>query len=311
LADLPRKDKGKSRFFEVYRKAAMVAAWMYLEHRQRPRIVFEAITEHHELLDVPETKLPSYETVRSFLNNPAIITPAMRTLARDGRRAYQEAFAPYVSRAYKDVYANDCWISDHMICDVEVRNTLFPEAEWGTPIRLRMTSLIDFRSRYIVGVSFCWEGSSRSLATALRHAVTAYGPCLWLYLDNGHDFDKAAKGAMPAYMRKDPVAMANWTAEVDGLQEHGIISRLGIMIQNCLTTSASTAPGPSITRVARRHDVRTSRLFRWPNIVSCSSTAWRTCLTRPPMRVTSRTPCSGLPNTTIGRWARTCAASKA
>ena len=232
LADGERSDKGKSRFFEQHPKAAALAAYVYLEQRQSVRTAYEAILRDCLSLGLKPSELPSYQTVRSFLK---AISPAMAVLAREGRAAYRERMAPYISRGYDDVAANEIWVSDHMIHDVEVQNDCFLDAPMGTPIRLRFTCLLDFHSRFAVGASWAWEGSSRSIGTALRHAVTQYGPAEMLYCDNGKDYLKVAKGALPAYLRESPDAAAEWyEQELHQLEELGVLARLGIAVQHCI-----------------------------------------------------------------------------
>jgi transposase InsO family protein len=232
LADRPRSDKGSSHFFARYHAAAILAAYLHLECRQSVRAVYSALCSERELVGVPEQQLPAYETVRAWF---LLVPPYLKTYALEGKRAYRERMAPYVQRCYDDVASNACWVSDHMIHDVEVMNDCFPEAPWGAPIRLRFTCLLDFHSRYVVGTSWCWEGSSRSIATAMRRAVTQHGPCEHFYCDNGKDYKRVAKGAMPAYLVESPLAAEKWfEAELDGLKEIGILGRLGISVSHCI-----------------------------------------------------------------------------
>jgi putative transposase len=231
LADRARSDKGKSRFFENYKKAATLAAYIHLEQRQSATCAYEAIVRDREALEIPESELPSYETVRAWLRS---IPPVYRTLAREGVRAYRERMAPYVSRNYDSAASNEIWVSDHMIHDVEVQNDCFLDAPVGTPIRLRFTALIDWHSRYVVGWSWAWEGSSRSITTALRHAVQQHGPAAMLYCDNGKDYLKVGKGAMPAYLRSE-IEPADWYAqELHQVEELGVLGRLQMAVQHCI-----------------------------------------------------------------------------
>lgn len=232
LARAQRSDKRSSRFFTEHVKAAHLAAYLYLECRQSFRVVHEAIAEDREMLGVAEAALPSYETVRAFLSG---LPPYLKAYAREGRRAYQERMSPYLRRGYDDVRANELWVSDHMIHDVEVMNDCFPEAEWGAPIRLRFTCLLDFRARYVVGASWCWEGSSRSIATALRHAVTNHGVAEGIYCDNGKDYKRVAKGAMPAYLDESPLARERWyETEIRNLADMGVFARLHMKVTHCI-----------------------------------------------------------------------------
>lgn len=232
LADKERNDRHVSRWFRERINAAYLAAYLFLDCRQSYRVVYEAILEDRELLQIPDSDLPSYETVRAWLKG---LPPYLITYAREGRRAYQERMAPYVRRRYTDVAANQVWVSDHMIHDVEVMNDCFPEAPMGAPIRLRFTCLLDYRARYVVGTSWSWEGSSRSIATAVRHAVLQYGAAEHFYCDNGKDYRRVAKGAMPAYLDESPLAKSNWFGdEVRWMEGMGILGRLRMKVTHCI-----------------------------------------------------------------------------
>jgi hypothetical protein len=226
----PREDAGRSRFFEDYPKAANHAAYVHLEQRQSARCAYEAIVRDHVQLDIPREDLPDYQTVRRWLKS---IPPVYVTLAREGRRSYRERMSPYISRAYAE-NPNEIWVSDHMIHDVEAQNDCFLDAPVGAPIRLRFTCLLDFRARFVVGTSWCWEGSSDSIASALREAVGRYGPARMLYCDNGKDYLKVAKGAMPGYLRSE-MEPAEWYAhEFERIENRGVLARLGMSVQHCI-----------------------------------------------------------------------------
>jgi putative transposase len=234
LADRTRKDKDKSRFFEENEKAAALAAYLYLEQRQSIQAAYEAIRRDCQSLGVELEDTPSYMTVHRFLNGKRFSEP-LRLLAREGARVYRERCAPYVSRDYGVTASNEIWVSDHMIHDVEVQNDCFLDQEWGKPIRLRFTCLLDFHSRFVVGCCWCWEGSSHSIASAIRRAVTVYGPAEVFYCDNGKDYLRVAKGAMPAYLRESGVASEDWYShELAALTETGILARLGMAAQHCI-----------------------------------------------------------------------------
>jgi transposase InsO family protein len=231
LADRARSDRGQSRWFAKYPNAAMVAAYVYLEQRQSITVAWESIKRDHQMLGVPADDLPSYETVRSALQS---VTPALKILAREGATKYRELCAPYISRGYTE-YSNQIWVSDHAIHDVEVMNDCFPEQPFGTPIRLRFTCLLDFRSRYVVGYSWAWEGSSRSIGTAMRRAISTYGPPEAFYCDNGKDYLKVAKGAVPTYLRERGMTPAEWyQRELIELDKLGLMARCGISITHCI-----------------------------------------------------------------------------
>jgi transposase InsO family protein len=234
LADPPRKDKGQSHFFGKHPEAAALAAYVYFGQRQSVRAAHDAIRRDCLSLGIKPQDVPSYSTVYDFLTGNAFSEP-LKLLAREGRRVYHERCAPYVSRGYTDVASNEIWVSDHMIHDVEVQNDCFPGAAWGAPIRLRFTAILDFRSRFVVGCSWAWEGSSRSITTALRHAVQDYGPAEVFYCDNGKDYLKVGRGAMPAYLRDSDETPTEWyEREITAIEETGVLARLGMTVQHCL-----------------------------------------------------------------------------
>lgn len=226
LLDEVRDDKGQSRFFVTHPTAATYVQDKFLNERLSVRATYEAFCR--DFAGSPCT----YETLRTYLN--ALPAP-IRTLAREGRRAYTDRMAPYIKRAYTDVFSNEIWVSDHVILDIEAQNDVFDDAERGAPIRIRLTDLLDFRSRYIVGVSFSWEGSSRSIANALLHASETYGPCDVLYCDNGKDYKKVGKGALPAHLRKLPDEAEQWQQqELEQLDKRGVLAYIGASVTYCI-----------------------------------------------------------------------------
>ncbi len=232
LADRQRRDKNTSRFFASYPKAAWLAAYLYLDERTSVRVAHEAIMRDLQLLQIPAEEAPSYETVRAWLKQmPAALT----TYARQGRKIYRERMAAYLRRGYTDVWANQVWVGDHMIHDVECANDLFEDVEWGAPIRIRLSAMIDYRSRLVAGASWAWEGSSRAIAATMRRGIIHHGPPEHIYVDNGKDYKKVARGAMPGYLQESPLAPAQWwKAELEEIGHTGFLARLGIAVTHCI-----------------------------------------------------------------------------
>jgi hypothetical protein len=231
LANRKRSDKDTSRFFTRFPKAGWLSAYLHLNCQQSCTVAYEAILRDRELLDIPEDQLPSYDTVRMFLRS----TPAaLATYAREGKKAYRDRMSPYLKRQFTDVYANEVWIGDHMIHDVECMNDIFEDAEYGAPIRIRFTAWMDYRSRMFVGESWCWEGSSRSIAAALRRGIIKHGPPENFYVDNGKDYRKIGRGARPGYITSSPLEPQNWWRDELEFLRGGFIARLGSAITFCL-----------------------------------------------------------------------------
>ena len=234
LADQARNDGGTSRFFAQHPKAANLVAYVKLAQRQSVATSYAALERDCLTVGVKPCDLPSYETVRRFLASKEFSEP-LKLMAEQGRRVYRERCAPYLSRSRGNVYAGQIWVGDHMIHDLFAQNDSFLDAEWGARIRLRFTAFADFRSNMFLGYSWCWDGSSASIASALRRGVERYGPPASVYCDNGKDYLKVAKGAMPVYLRDSDITPAQWwKGEYDSLAETGIFARMGIAVQHCL-----------------------------------------------------------------------------
>ena len=218
-----RNDKGTSHFFTRYPAAATLAKSVFL----RPGTVtraYKAIVRDQLALGIPPADLPSYATVRNYLDT---LPEPEKILAREGQRRWNETCAPHLTRGYTDVAAGAIFTADHMIHDVEVRNDCFASVEQNAPMRLRFTAIMDLRTRKIVG--YCWtvDGDSRSIATALRRAVERFGCPEVFYCDNGSDFKKLGRGATKVGGAEIEKA-GTW---LEGL---GALQMLGIKLQLCL-----------------------------------------------------------------------------
>jgi hypothetical protein len=233
LADRQRSDKGQSRWFESNEKAAWVAAYFHFVCRQSYSGVYDALLRYcRDGLQMPDEDLPCRRTVQNFLTSAP---PFLRTYALEGRREYQNRMSPYLDRDYYDLAPNEAWVSDHMIHDVEVMNDCFGELEWGAPLRLRATAFEDYRSRYIVGIGWSTQESSRGIATALRRALEKYDAPQLVQFDNGKDYRKVARGAVRA---ADPSA----ERAIEQIERTGIIARIGAQVTHCLPHHPQAKP---------------------------------------------------------------------
>ena len=233
LADKPRKDKSQSRWFREHPRAQYLAAYLYLECKASITVCHESILRDAALLEIPADDLPSYGTVRRWLDS---MPPSLTVYAREGAKIYRERMAPYLKRGITDVYAGAVWIGDHMIHDVECSNDCFDNVEYGAPVRIRLSSFIDYRSRMVMGATWCWEGSSRAIAACLRRGIAKYGPPEHLYQDNGKDYRKVAKGAQRSCAIESSSASGPaWKqAELDAIAASGFLTKLGIAVTSCL-----------------------------------------------------------------------------
>jgi putative transposase len=191
LADRLRSDKGKSRFFKQYPAAAEFVAEQTLQrgplHRARARRAEARVAALYNHGSQP----PSYTTVRVYLKS---LPRAVRTLAKEGEKAFNNKLRPFVIRDYRKLAVNEIWVSDHMRHDVFVRNDLdLPGSTPDARLRLWLTAFMDVRSRKIVGMSWCVNPSSESISSALRVAVAQFGVPREVLIDNGEDYKKISK----------------------------------------------------------------------------------------------------------------------
>jgi transposase InsO family protein len=220
-----REDQGTRSFFAQHPAAAVLVAAEYHKSNASVARAYHALDRNRELLQISAEELPSYSTVRNYLDS---LPEAMKILAREGKDAYATRCAPHLNRAYTDIPANGIWVLDHQTHDVEVRNDCFSAAPMDAPLRLSLTAFMDMRSRKLIGYCWCVNGSSRSIATALRRGVERYGPPLQIYTDNGKDMNKAAKGAKRT-RRHEEVEQA-----FDLMVRSGCIAQLGITVQQAI-----------------------------------------------------------------------------
>jgi len=254
LVRKPNANKHRSAWAAANRDLADVAACVYLGTPDQPgmskRVAWETVCERARTLKVAA---PSYETVRAFLDNPNEVSPSMRVMAREGKRKYEATFAPYIKRGYTEP-SNAIWISDHAIVDVYCQNDV-----WGAMdlahIRPRMTSIIDHRSRFVVGVAFAEEGSSHAIKRALLRAISRYGLPDVFYADNGKDYRSVARGADRAEIE---VERKLRTAELEDLKS-GVLKRLGIPVTFCLPYHPQSK---HIERYHRTYHERFDKAFR-------------------------------------------------
>jgi putative transposase len=251
LARKPNANRGQSSFFKRYPAAAELAKATWLVPAAPADRAYRAILRNQDRLGIPDAELPSYATVRRYLDK---IPQPIKVLAREGQRRWNETAAPHLTRDYTTVRPGTIYTSDHMIHDVEVRNDCFVNVAQDAPMRLRFTCIMDLSSRKIVGYAWTADGDSLSIATALRRAVERYGVPDVFYCDNGSDYKKLAKGAL--HTRPTPEQIGAASAK---LEHCGALQQLGIKVQMCLPYRPQ---GKNIERAFRTVHMRLDSIFR-------------------------------------------------
>jgi putative transposase len=98
--------------------------------------------------------------------------------------------------------------------------------------------MLDYRSRKLVGATWAWEGSSRAIAATMRRAILQFGPPEGIYVDNGKDYIKVAKGARKGsdpWLEESPLAPNQWwQTELEAIERTGFLARLNIAVTHCI-----------------------------------------------------------------------------
>jgi hypothetical protein len=241
LARKVRDDKGRSKWAARFPQAAEVVTAAILQSHATRQRAYDSLTRDAARLGMTPLDVPSYAAVCDFI---AALPAAPVVLAREGDRAHDERFASYLRRDYFDIQPFQVVVSDHMIHDCEVWNDCFLGVPDGAPMRLRLTMLMDLRSRKALGCTWTPEGSSRSISSALRSMVQDFGVPKIFYCDNGKDYQKVGRGAAPANGGfKRPEGLDAMVAEdMAAIERTGVLRQLGIQVQYCIKYHPQSKP---------------------------------------------------------------------
>lgn len=155
--------------------------WCYLDDR------CVAITQCYEMTQqwardfMPGVPVPHEQ---AFRRKAATLEKAVVTMGRGGMKKYDDRCAPYITRLYDDLYANDYWVADNHTLDI------ISKADDGSEVqhRLSLTAFIDARAGVVVGWNLTDNPCSQSTLIALRHAILRFGIPRRIYVDNGLEF---------------------------------------------------------------------------------------------------------------------------
>lgn len=127
--------------------------------------------------------LPGY---LAFLRLAEVLPEELRVRYREGARAWQARFAPYIERDPTTLAVNEWWVADHMQFDVLCR---LPDGRLGRPW---LTQWMDIRSRRRLGWCVWTVPSQDTILLALARAIRRAGVPGHVYMDNGRDFTSLA-----------------------------------------------------------------------------------------------------------------------
>jgi putative transposase len=154
---------------------------------QTPALSVAAI--HRQVASVVQEQggsIPSYDLIHDIVHH---MDPALKMLAQEGSKAYDQAFELLYRREAEA--PNAIWQADHTLLDLVLKD------DQGVATKPWLTIIIDDYSRAIAGYMLSFEApSALHTALALRQAIWRKSEPLWqvcgipavLYSDHGSDF---------------------------------------------------------------------------------------------------------------------------
>jgi putative transposase len=126
----------------------------------------------------------SYSTVLRILRE---IPPSVKTLGREGKRAFRERYGVYIPRTYQDLRNRVIFCGDHHEFD------LFVYSASGKLFRPWISAWLDLKTEVLTGWFISERPNSGTIALAYRHAVLPkrdkiMGLSESVYVDNGRDY---------------------------------------------------------------------------------------------------------------------------
>lgn len=157
------------------------------------------------------------------------VDTAMKTLGRDGEKAYMDRCMPYVDRLYDGLEANEYWIGDTHTMDFVTTKMD------GTPgsVRLYLCAWLDARSGVMTGWYIGETLSSDTVLMALRHGISRFGIPKSIYIDNGREYLCRDFGGKGHRARKGDAAQ---------LTPPPVLERMGVTMVNALVRNAKAKP---------------------------------------------------------------------
>ncbi len=154
------------------------------------------------------------------------VSYALKTLMRDGEKAFNDRCVPYIMRMYDKLEANDCWIADNHTLDII-------STDGTTKHRLYLTAFLDAKSGVLTGWNITDSPDSQSTILALRHGILRFGAPKAIYVDNGLEFLTFDLGGKGHRERKSDKNKSDPTT---------ILKRLGIEMHNAIVCNAKAKP---------------------------------------------------------------------
>lgn len=179
-----RNREGNSALAPKAAPAADIPAWApaLLKVHQNPqcRSLAHAMELLPDALAGTGIPAPNYHQARRFLGKVSTVD---QQRGRMGPRALK-SIRPYVKRDVSELLPLDVVMMDGHTHDAEVGHP-----SHGQPFRPEITSVIDARTRVLLGWSAGLAESAHAVMDALRCAVSRHGVPAILYVDNGSGYE--------------------------------------------------------------------------------------------------------------------------
>ncbi|MDE6834182.1 MAG: Mu transposase C-terminal domain-containing protein [Ruminococcus sp.] len=171
------------------------------------------------------SKIPTEMTFRRRIEKD--VSVSVRTLLRDGEKAFNDRCVPYIMRMYDKLSANSCWIADNHTFDIQ------SYSEENKIHRLYLTAFLDAKSGVLTGWNITESPDSQSTVLALRHGIMRFGIPDCIYVDNGREFLTHDIGGRGHRSGKNIKSVKNPPT---------IFETLGIEMRNAIVRNAKAKP---------------------------------------------------------------------
>jgi len=164
----------------------------------------------------------SYSTVLRIIRE---IPPSVRTLGREGKRAFREQYGVYIPRTYQDLRNREIFCGDHHELD------LFVYSSSGKLFRPWISAWLDLKTEVLPGWFISARPNAETIALAYRHAVLPkrdkiMGLSESVYVDNGRDYRSRYLEGSSRSWRMD-LGTTELFARAHGIQVFGEEARKG------------------------------------------------------------------------------------
>lgn len=154
--------------------------YYYLDERKMP--VTKCLEQTQWWLQDTHPEFLPMPSDRTFYRHiDSDITEGLKTLGRDGQKAFDDRCGPYIRRLYNKIESNEWWVGDTHTLDI-ISNS-------GDVVhRLYIVAFMDARSGIFVGWHVTLHPSSQATLIALRRGIKKHGIPKNIYVDNGREF---------------------------------------------------------------------------------------------------------------------------